>query len=134
MAGFQRARPAWRCPPGSTAFEPINLFGSNIAKYFSNSIREDGLLAICLHGIVFAEGSAGTVQEVFMDAAQNHYTTFDHRSPMAFLGRERYEPSKGFGVYPTLLAEASDYADLLMLSDSPDEVAAFIRRSAPGAA
>ncbi|CAA9497360.1 MAG: hypothetical protein AVDCRST_MAG17-1107, partial [uncultured Solirubrobacterales bacterium] len=27
--------------------------------------------------------------------------------------------------------EASDYADLLMLSDSPDEVAAFIRESAP---
>ncbi len=32
---------------------------------------------------------------------------------------------------PTLLAEAKDYADLLTLSDSPDEVAAFIRASAP---
>ncbi len=66
-----------------------------------------------------------------MDAAQNHYATFDHRSPMAFLGRDRYEPSSGVGVYPTLLAEAKDYADLLTLSDSPDEVAAFIRASAP---
>ena len=124
--GASLAVPTW-----FYGFEPINLFGSEIAKYFSNSIREDGLLAICLHGIVFAEGSAGTVQEVFMDAAQNHYATFDHRSPMAFLGRERYEPSNGFGVYPTLVAEASDYADLLTLSDSPEEIAAFIRESAP---
>src|SRR5690606_40682509 len=37
--------------------EPSNLFASSIAKYFSNSIREDTLLAICLYGIVFAPGS-----------------------------------------------------------------------------
>ena len=33
--------------------EPSNLFASSIAKYFSNSIREDILLAICLYGIIF---------------------------------------------------------------------------------
>src|SRR5690606_4224567 len=53
--------------------EPSNLFASSIAKYFSNSIREDTLLAICLYGIVFAPGSAGTTQEIFQEAAQNHY-------------------------------------------------------------
>ncbi len=121
-------------------FEPVNLFASHIAKYFANSIREDGLLAICLHGIVFAPGSAGTVQEVFMDAAQNRYTTFDYRSPMAFLSRERWHPGEtgGAGIYPALLAEAEAepgaYADLLMLSDSPDEVAGFIRSNPPRAA
>ena len=131
QAAFPGGRMSLAVPTWFYGFEPINLFGARIAKYFSNSIREDGLLAICLHGIVFAEGSAGTVQEVFMDAAQNHYGTFDHRSPMAFLGRQRYEPSSGVGVYPTLVAEARDYAHLLMLSDSPEEVAAFIRESAP---
>ena len=121
-------------------FEPVNLFASHIAKYFANSIREDGLLAICLHGVVFAPGSAGTVQEIFMDAAQNRYSTFDYRSPMAFLSRERWEPSPGQGIFPALLAEAKAgpekkdlYDDLLTLSDSPDEVADFIRRTPPRA-
>jgi hypothetical protein len=115
-------------------FEPVNLFASHIAKYFANSIREDGLLAICLHGIVFAPGSAGTVQEIFMDAAQNQYTTFDYRSPMTFLGCDRWQPGGADGIYPALQAEAGAYAELLMLSDSPDEIAAFIRSHAPVAA
>ena len=36
--------------------EPISQFASHIAKYFSNSIREDGLLAVATAGIVFAPG------------------------------------------------------------------------------
>ena len=35
-----------------------------MAKYFSNSLREDGLLAIATHGVVYAPGSAGTTQDV----------------------------------------------------------------------
>ena len=70
--------------------EPSNLFATQIAKYFSNSIREDGLLAICMHGVIFAPGSAGTTQEIFMDAVQNHYGSLGFISPMVFLGRERY--------------------------------------------
>ena len=71
--------------------EPSNLFASHIAKYFSNSIREDTLLAISLYGIICAPGSAGTTQEIFMDAGRNHYGTFNYYSPMVFLGRHRYE-------------------------------------------
>ena len=52
--------------------EPTNVFSTAVAKYFSNSIREDGLLAIATHGVVYAPGAAGTLQEVFMDATQNH--------------------------------------------------------------
>ena len=70
--------------------EPSNLFATAIAKYFSNSLREDGLLAISLHGIVFAPGSAGTRQEIFQDATQNHYGTFDYFSPMVFLDKDFY--------------------------------------------
>ena len=66
--------------------EPSNLFATRIAKYFSNGIREDVLLAVSIHGVVFAPGSAGTTQEVFMDATQNHYATFGWYSPMVFLG------------------------------------------------
>lgn len=66
--------------------EPTNLFATHVAKYFANSLREDGLLALARGGVVYADGSAGTWQEVFMDLAQNHYATFDYRSPMLLLG------------------------------------------------
>ncbi len=65
--------------------EPSNPFATHIAKYFSNSEREDGLLAIATYGIVFVRGGPGTLQEVFQDAAQNAYRTYGPPSPMAFL-------------------------------------------------
>jgi predicted Rossmann-fold nucleotide-binding protein len=66
--------------------EPPSPLATLHAKYFENSIREDGLLAVAKAGVVFAEGSAGTLQEVFQDAAQNHYASVDNtRSPMVFL-------------------------------------------------
>jgi predicted Rossmann-fold nucleotide-binding protein len=68
--------------------EPSNAFTDNIAKYFSNAIREDTLLAIALGGIIYAPGSAGTIQEVFMDLAQNYYHTYGWHSPMVFMGED----------------------------------------------
>lgn len=65
--------------------EPSNPFASHIAKYFSNSEREDGLLAVATGGIVFVPGGPGTLQEVFQDAAQNAYETYGRSSPMVFL-------------------------------------------------
>ena len=73
--------------------EPFTPFADSIAKYFQNSIREDGLLALATHGVIYFPGSAGTLQEVFQDAAQNFYHTFPmgqdvqgEFSPMIFLG------------------------------------------------
>lgn len=65
--------------------EPSNPFASHIAKYFSNSEREDGLLAVATGGIVFVPGGPGTLQEVFQDAAQNAYETYGRSAPMVFL-------------------------------------------------
>lgn len=111
--------------------EPSNLFATHIAKYFANSIREDGLLAIATRGVVYAPGSAGTIQEVFMDAAQNHYGTFHLVSPMVFFGRDYWTTKKP--VYPLLqhLAAGKRYADLLAISDDADEIAAFIIEHPP---
>ncbi|HEY4224602.1 MAG TPA: hypothetical protein VGM70_02190 [Pseudolysinimonas sp.] len=73
--------------------EPTTPFATHIAKLFQNSIREDGLLTIARQGIVFTQGSAGTLHEVFQDAEQNFYAT-DSRgggslfSPMIFLDTE----------------------------------------------
>jgi predicted Rossmann-fold nucleotide-binding protein len=111
--------------------EPSNLFASHIAKYFANSLREDTLLAISLYGIVFAPGSAGTTQEIFMDAAQNHYGTFNYYSPMVFLGTHRYQIDTL--IYPLLkqLAYGRTYADLLHITDEPQEVVSFLRNHPP---
>lgn len=111
--------------------EPSNVFATHIAKYFSNSIREDTLLAIALHGVVYAPGSAGTTQEIFMDAAQNHYGTFGKVSPMVFLGKQRYEQDTN--LYQTLyeLAEGRAYQDYLTLTDEPEEVLTFIKEHPP---
>ena len=66
--------------------EPPTPFATHIAKYFSNSLREDGLLGVAADGVVFAPGRAGTLQEVFQDAAQNYYRVYGGRfSPMVFL-------------------------------------------------
>ncbi len=111
--------------------EPPNLFASHIAKYFSNSLREDGLLAIAKHGVVYAPGSAGTIQEIFQDAAQNHYGTFKLVSPMVFLGRRYWTEDKP--VFPLLQGRAAgrQYADLLTIADEVDEVVDFIVEHPP---
>ena len=68
--GISLAVPTW-----FYGHEPSNLFASAIAKYFDNSIREEGLLAIATAGVIYAPGSAGTTQEIFQDLTQNHYAT-----------------------------------------------------------
>ena len=102
--------------------EPPNVFATRIAKYFANSIREDGLLAMALGGVVFAPGSAGTIQEIFQDAAQNHYHSFGQPSPMVLFGVRYWYEDKP--VYPLLrsLAEGHEYGRLLSIVDSVEEV------------
>ena len=116
--GESLAIPAW-VNPG----EPISQFASHIAKYFSNSIREDGMLAVATAGIVFAPGGAGTMQEIFQDAAQNAYRAFG-RSPMAFLDSRHYRVETG--LYPALERQAVrlGFADLLSLGDEPEQILA----------
>ncbi len=106
--------------------EPTNLFSRHIAKYFSNSIREDGLLAIATYGVIFAPGSAGTTQEIFMDATQNHYVTFGVVSPMVFLGEQRYKVDTMLYDCITQLAQGREYAAHLHCTDEPDEVVSVI--------
>ncbi len=69
--------------------EPSTPFATHIAKYFDNSIREDGILTISKGGVIYTPGSAGTLQEIFQEAVQNHYLTFGYASPMVFMGGPR---------------------------------------------
>ena len=114
--GVSLAIPTW-----VIAGEPISQFASHIAKYFSNSIREDGMLAVATAGIVFAPGGAGTMQEIFQDAAQNASRAFG-RSPMAFLDTQHYCVETG--LYPALERQADrlGFADLLSVGDEPEQI------------
>ena len=118
---FAPGRESLAIPTWVSEGEPISQFASHIAKYFSNSIREDGLLAVATAGIVFAPGGAGTMQEIFQDAAQNAYKVFG-RSPMVFLDRQHY--CADTGLFPALQrqAERLGFADLLSVADEAAEI------------
>lgn len=105
--------------------EPPTPFATKIAKYFANSVREDGLLAIAKGGIVFTPGSAGTIQEIFQDATQNHYLSFEVSSPMVFLNTDYW--TKERPVYPLIekMNKEEKYSNLLLsICDTKDEVIA----------
>jgi predicted Rossmann-fold nucleotide-binding protein len=111
--------------------EPPNVFATHVAKYFENSVREDGLLALAQGGMIIAPGNAGTVQEIFQDACQNYYTTFTYRSPMVLLGRRYW--TEELPAWPLLqrLAARKGFDDLLLLTDDPAEVPAFLAAHPP---
>lgn len=109
--------------------EPTNPFATRIAKYFDNSIREDMLLTISFGGIIFTPGSAGTMQEVFQEAVQNHYLVHDFASPMVFLDKNFW--TKDVPVYNLLdfLTKTGKYKNLLLsITDEPREAVEEIIR------
>lgn len=100
--------------------EPATPFASHIAKYFDNSIREDELLAIAKGGVIYSPGSAGTMQEIFQDAAQNHYLTHGLSSPMIFLGEKYWQEQMPAYTLLKNLLEGDRYRNLI-LSITDDE-------------
>lgn len=120
--------PSLSVPTWLYGHEPPNAFATHTAKYFANSVREDGLLTIATAGVIFAPGSAGTIQEVFQDACQNHYKTVGVVSPMIFLGEAYWKWSRP--VFPLLaqLAAGREYAQFLAITDDEREVVALLER------
>ncbi len=108
--------------------EPPNAFATQIAKYFANSVREEGLLAIATYGVVFAPGSAGTIQEIFQDAAQNHYVSFGPASPMVLLGEQYWTDRHPVWAVLESLAAGREYRDLITVTDDEQQVVDEILR------
>ncbi|MBO7562729.1 MAG: hypothetical protein J6X91_08645 [Bacteroidales bacterium] len=103
--------------------EPSTPFATHIAKFFENSIREDSILTYAFGGIVYTPGSAGTMQEIFQDAVQNHYLSYGFASPMIFMGKDFW--TKEMPAYPLLeeLVARGKYKNMIMaLTDSIKEV------------
>ena len=80
-AGRERAVSSVGIPTWFYGHEPPNVFCDAIGKYFSNAIREDGLLARCTAGLVVLEGAAGTVQEIFQAATRLYYAPAGDADP-----------------------------------------------------
>lgn len=112
--------------------EPATPFATHIAKFFDNSIREDFILTAAYGGIIFTPGSAGTLQEVFQEAVQNHYLSYGFSSPMIFLGTRFW--AHDVPIYPLLeqLMASGTYKNLLLtITDNDDEVIECIRNFKP---
>jgi predicted Rossmann-fold nucleotide-binding protein len=119
--GQSLAFPTWHY-----GHEPATPFATHIAKYFQNSIREDGLLALAKQGIIYFEGKTGTIQEIFQDGNQNYYKMFDCFSPMVLFGVE-YWTTK----YPVVgvlqkLFTPSEFAKYVLVTDDMAAAARFI--------
>lgn len=115
--------PTWRY-----GHEPSTPFATHVAKFFENSIREDNILTLAFGGIIYTPGSAGTLQEIFQEAVQNHYLTYGFASPMIFLGKHFW--TEEIPVYPLIehLMETGKYRNLLItLTDDIDEAVATLQ-------
>ncbi len=111
--------------------EPFSPFPTHVAKLFQNSIREEGLLAIANRGVVFAPGTAGTVQEIFQDACQNYYRSFGTFTPMVLFVKSYWEEE--YPVLPVLkkLFKPEEYHRFVLVTDSVDEAVGFIEKTKP---
>lgn len=111
--------------------EPATPFATHIAKYFDNSIREDTILTVSYGGIIYTPGSAGTIQEIFQDATQNHYLSFGFSSPMIFYCTDFW--TKEMPVYSFLsgMMESGRYKNLLLhLTDNDEEIVSIVKKFA----
>jgi predicted Rossmann-fold nucleotide-binding protein len=110
--------------------EPSNVFCDVIAKYFSNAIREEGLLARSNAGIVVLDGAAGTVQEIFQAVTPLYYAPEgEPLPPLVLVGRRHW--TERVPVWPALTALAAGRAmsGSVHLVDSIDDVVPLL--SAP---
>jgi len=103
--------------------EPSTPFATHIAKFFENSLREDSILTMAFGGIIYTPGSAGTMQEIFQDAVQNHYLSFGFSSPMIFWGKKFWtEDMPAYSLLHRLL-QTGRYKNLLLtITDEPSEI------------
>ena len=105
--------------------EPPNVFVDRAAKFFSNALREDGLLARCNGGVVVLPGAAGTVQEIFQAATRLYYDR-GRPAPLVLVGGEHW--TRVVPVWESLaaLGAGRGMAGAVHLVDSPDEALALL--------
>ena len=107
--------------------EPPGVFVDGLAKFFSNAVREDGLLARCSAGVIVLPGAAGTVQEVFQAATRLYYAEVP-LPPLVLVGRQHW--TEVVPVWETLSALGADrtMSRAIHLVDAPQEALELLSR------
>jgi len=111
--------------------EPPTVFATHVAKYFDNSVREDGLVSVARRGIVFAPGHGGTVQELFHDAAQNQYFALGEASPMVLLDVDYWTASPPAWPLLDAMSRGTEWGRVVTLVDTVDGALDHLRREVP---
>jgi len=111
--------------------EPPTMFATHVAKYFDNSVREDGLVSVARRGIVFAPGHSGTVQELFQDASQNEYFALGEASPMVLLGVDFWQHETPAWPLLDTMRRGTSWGELVSLVDTAEEACAHLLRCRP---
>lgn len=101
--------------------EPPNVFAQQIAKYFSNAVREDELLRRSRSGLVVLPGAAGTVQEIFQMATRLYYEAEGPLTPLILVGSIYWREQLPVWSLLTSLGHDRAMGDLLHLVDEHDE-------------
>jgi predicted Rossmann-fold nucleotide-binding protein len=107
--------------------EPTNVFATEIAKYFSNALREDALLHRCEGGVVFLPGKAGTVQEIFQAVTENFYAADASLiAPLILVGRQYWTNS--YPAWPLLqrLGAGRPMSELIYCVDDVHEASSLL--------
>lgn len=107
--------------------EPPNVFCDVIAKFFSNALREEGLIARARRGVVVLPGAAGTVQEIFQSVTPLYYAVpGEPLPPLVLVGREHW--TQTVPVWPAVqaLGAGRDMAEAIHLVEELDEAAAIV--------
>lgn len=103
--------------------EPPCPFATHIAKFFDNSIREDTILTVAFGGLIYMPGSAGTIQEIFQEAVQDHYLSHGYASPMVFVGRDYWKNEVPVFPFMQHMVNKGHYKNMLLsLVDETDEI------------
>lgn len=121
-----RAR-SYGIPTWFYGHEPPNVFCDGIAKYFSNALREDVLLAQSSGGLVVLPGAAGTVQEIFQACTPLYYAPEGETlPPLVLVGLEHW--TETVPVWPALraLGTGRPLGEVLHLAETPEEAAALL--------
>ena len=118
-------QPSLAIPTYKYGHEPTNLFGTWICKFFSNAIREDGLLDISNAGIIYTPGSAGTRQEIFQAACGNHYAPEGKEKPTIFYDKKFWTES-GIPHVLRSVSQGRPFAKWIIEADDVEEIVAQI--------
>ena len=107
--------------------EPPNVFCDGIGKYFSNAIREDGLLARATAGLVVLEGAAGTVQEIFQAVTPLFYAAPGTRlAPLVLVGQEYWSETVPVWAAVRALGQERGMGSVIHLVETAEEATRIV--------